>query len=85
MPGKRVNVYEDVFGRIFLNSLDKQDVWFKVLNAVDMELVYDRYECSLSPCSALASIFLFSMLISQRAQHIPCFCDDSCRSKGNGI
>jgi hypothetical protein len=37
-----VNVYDDVFGRIFLNSLDPQDVWHKVLNAVDMDLVYDR-------------------------------------------
>jgi hypothetical protein len=37
-----VNVYDDVFGRIFLNSLDPQDVWYKVLNAVDMDLVYDR-------------------------------------------
>jgi hypothetical protein len=40
---KRVNVYDDVFGRIFLNSLDPQDVWYKVLNAVDIELVHDRY------------------------------------------
>lgn len=39
---KSVNVYDDVFGRIFLNSLDPQDVWYKVLNAVDMDLVYDR-------------------------------------------
>jgi hypothetical protein len=35
-------VYDDVFGRIFLDSLDPQDVWYGVLNAVDMDLVYDR-------------------------------------------
>ncbi len=40
--GKSVNVYDDVFGRIFLDSLDPQDVWYRVLNAVDMDLVYDR-------------------------------------------
>ncbi len=39
---KTCNIYDDVFGRIFLNSLDSAQIWREVLGAVNLDIVYQR-------------------------------------------